>query len=314
MSNIDKESLESYIKGSIVGLLVADALAYPYKNVPNIKDYEIEMVAGLHGETVGSWTSVGAFNLATMASINEYDGILLDDLIEKLNNVYIGGLFCPDAESKDIGPVTAQSLANFSNDFPLDSCGSKDQTLDGDCLLRILPVALYYSTHDINEIIDQAHKVCSITHADIYSQVCCSAFCLIVRNILLQKAEKIFDLLFDFYQQQEMTTHSDLLLRFKEMRNSKHVSNTRNIDDIFWGAWSIHSCHEQNFKQALVSSIYLGGDTNNRTAIIGVLSGLTNSLEGIPNDWLSKLNINSEAMSVIQNFVDSVLRKFNADR
>lgn len=308
MQKSDLDQFELFLKGSIVGLLIGDALGYPYEGIPDIQDYEINMVPGSHGESVGSWSFPGSFALATMASLNECEQIVQDDLIEKFNDVYIAGYLSPDNECKDIGPITGESIKNFTNGIPPDICGATEQSNDNDCLLRILPVGLYFAIDPIETIVDQAHKVCIITHADVYSQVCCAAFCLIVRNILLQKAEKIFDTLDDYYHSKQMAEHSDALKELKEMR-SKQISNSRSINDTFWSAWSTYASSEQNFEKSLIQAIYIGGDTNGRAALVGALSGLANGLDSIPPQWLRKLNLTSESIEVIQTFVNSIIKK-----
>lgn len=294
--------IENNLKGCIVGFLIGDALAYPYENIDKIKEYEIDMVRGLHEESVGSWSFPGAFALATMSSINDCDGINLDDIVEKFNDVYIAGYLTVDNECKDIGPVTSEAIKNYTNGLPPDKCGVENANFDCDCLLRILPVGLYLAFRPLDEIVDQAHQVCKITHSDYYSQVCCAVFCLIIRNILLQKSEKVFDILTNYYSGKDMKNHADVLSKFKE--KPKDVLNTRNINDVFWGAWSTYVSYENSFEIALIESVYLGGDTNSRTSLVGALCGLSNGLNNIPNKWLNTIALTSESMEIIQKFVD----------
>lgn len=128
--------------------------------------------------------------------------------------------------------------------------------------------------------------------------------------MLLQKAEKIFDTLDDYYHSKQMDEYIDALKHLKEMR-SKQISNSRNIDDTFWSAWSTYASLEQNFEKSLIQSVCVGGDTNGRTSLVGALSGLTNGLDSIPHQWLQKIKLTSESIEVIQVFVDALIKKFS---
>lgn len=299
---------QDYILGSIYGLLVGDALAYPYKNLKNIKEYDIIMTKNNHEDITGSWTSSGSFSLAIMESIIENDGINLEYILDKFLDVYIAGQYSPDEECKDTSPITSESLQNYTNGLPFDKCGITKTTFDNDCLLRMLPVGLYLANSNIENVVDQAHKVCSITHNNVYSKVCCAVFCLIIRNILLQKAEKVFDLLDEHYRTKQMNDYLDALNNFKKM-SSTTLSNTRNINDTFWGAWSIFSSNQQNTEKALIHSIHMGGDINRRTALVGLLSGLSNGISDIPEKWLSNLKVSIDIKELINNFTKIIQRK-----
>jgi len=300
---------ELFIKGSIIGHLVGDALGYPYENASNVMQYQIEMVRGHHEEIEGSWSMPGAFSLATMDSINEYNGLDLDDVMEKFNDVYIAGYLTPNEECKDLGPITTEAIRNYTNGMPIDRCGVKTETMDNDCLARILPIGLYFATNPINEFVDNVHAVCRLTHANAHCEVTCAAYCMVIRNLLLQRPEKALGLLSDYYRTKKMHEHLRALTSLSEYRDIKNPEGNNHVFDSFWSAWNCHTRNEQNYECCVTDAVYLGNDTNTTAAIAGAISALSNGLNDIPYKWLQTLRINNEVMEITQTFVNSVINK-----
>lgn len=306
----DFENFELVVKGCIIGHLIGDALGYPYENLENTAQYQIEMVRGKHEEVEGSWSAPGAFSLATMCSINEMEGLDIYDLMEKFNDVYIAGYLCPGEECRDIGPISTQAIKNFTNGMPPDKCGVTIEPSDNESLSRILPIGLYFAAGSIDELIKNVHYVCRLTHANVLSEVTCSLYCIIIRNLLLQRAEKATELLNDYYLTMNMKNHADAL---KIVIDSKRIKPTgsKHVADSFWSAWQCYSKNEQDYECCLADAVHLGNDTNATAAISGSLSGLSNGLNNIPYRWLQTLKLDSEAMDIIQTFVNSVITKIS---
>lgn len=294
------EDFETQIKGCIVGLLIGDALGYPYENTPNIDQWQIEIVPGQHGEPAGAWSYPGCFSLATMCSIVESETIDLEDIMQKFSDSYIAGHLSPDNECKDIGRYTANAIKNFTNGHPFDMCGSND-TNDADALFRIIPIGIYLAFQPIENIIKSAHSVCHLSHQDIKSQVACAALCVTVRNIITQQPSKVFDQLIEYYQNANMKTHLESAIELKNARNKE--SPPRCVTQTFWSAWSIYAANHNDFQLACIRSVYQGEDTNGRTSLVGALVGLNLGVEGLPATWTEKLLLNQESIEVIENFI-----------
>jgi ADP-ribosylglycohydrolase len=231
---VEAEHAELFIKGAVIGHLIGDALGYPYENADNILQYQIEMVRGHFGELEGAWSMPGAFALVTMASLNEFEGLDLDDLMDKFNDVYIAGYLTSDKECKDLGPITSEAIKNYTNGMPIDRCGIREETTDNECVARILPVGLYFAPSPIDELIDNAHAVCRLTHANALCEVTCAAYCMVIRNLLLQRAEKALELLDDYYRTKKMDDHVKALGTLSEYRDVKNPNGDKHVVDSFW--------------------------------------------------------------------------------
>lgn len=298
------------IKGSIIGLLVGDALGYPYEDRVSVTS--VDMIEGKHGESSGWWTSSSALAIATMSSINDMEEINPEDILNRFNDVYVSGFACPEQECKDISSVTAESIKNYTNGMPPDRCGIQD-ACDNDCLLRILPVSLYSVCLDIDEIMSNSHLVCSFTHSSIYSQVCCFVYSLIIRNILLNKAEKIFDVAEEFYKNKDMSEHAEGVAKLRSLKytdkDKPSSNNSKDISVTFWEAWGSYSKHQNDYSVCVTDAIMNSRDRNGTAALSGSFSGLANGVNDIPFKWLKSLKLNTEHMEIIQIFVDRIVSK-----
>jgi len=309
---MNQDILESAIKGSIIGLLVGDALGFPYSG-RKISHSKIDMIEGKNGEPAGSFQGPGALTLCTMSSIVEYGTIDTSDIIEKFNDFMIGGYMASTEDCSDISPATIAAIKNYNNGMPPDKCASKDEIDDNECLTRILPIALFCSNGSLDNLVDKSHEVCRITHAQTKSQVVCALFCLIVRNLLIQHSEKVFDLLKDYYVTKKMNDYTIELDKFKEYKNTiKYTPNSTSVEDCFWNAWMAYAKYENNFKDCVSFAIASSGDPNSAGAVAGSLSGLVNGLSSIPNKWLQKLYLTQETMEVINKFTNLVKNKFSS--
>ena len=311
---MNRELFESAIKGSVVGLLIGDALGFPYHS-KKVHYNKIDMICGKNKEPAGSFQGPGALTLCTIASIIECHDIDTSDIVEKFNDFMIGGYMSATEECADVSPATIAAIKNYNNGMPPDKCGMKEESnSDNESLTRILPVALFCANDSLDNLIDKAHEVSAITHAQTKSQVACALFCLIVRNLLMQRSEKVFDLLKDYYYTKKM---NDYVIKLDEIKTDKshiikYTSNNTSVEDCFWNAWTAHTSFEHNFKECVCMAVYSGGDSNSAGAVAGSISGLVNGLGSIPNKWLQKLLITSEMVENINKFTNLVIDKLNS--
>jgi len=300
------ERVELFVKGAIIGHLVGDTLGYCWSDKQGIPD-ELEMTETSINK-IGEYTSLGAFSLATMATINDCGELDLDDLLEKFYDVYIAGYLTSTTECYDVGAVTSAALNRYSNGFPPDRCGVSNVS-DADSLGRMLPVALFHCTDPIETIVKKAHLVCTLTHALISDQVICAVYCLIVRNIILQKTEKVFELLEHYYIEQSMSDHTRYLSNMK-IWGSNGTIEEKDITaalKCFWISWNSFSKNENDYFFTILNSIKFGDDKNAVGAISGSLGALNNGLNNIPSKYLRTLQLTSEVMEIITKFVNTVV-------
>jgi ADP-ribosylglycohydrolase len=305
-----KDHVEMFVKGSIVGHLVGDSLGYPYLS-DNIVPDIIDLINGPGGELPGEYTSVGAFSIATMDSLLDYDYLDCDDLMAKFYEVYIAGHLTSNGNCYDVGQSTTHSIRNFSNGIPIDKCPIRtEESNDADAISRVLPIALFFIADTVPTIVSKAHDACKITHGHIRSQVACSVYCLIIRNIILQKSEKVFNTLETYYQESGMSEHLKQLVLLKNWKESGQIDSS--IESCFWTAWSAFSKYENDYMFSVTEAVKNGVDKNATGSLAGSFASASNGLNNIPSKWLKGIRLTSEVMDIIIRFVDNVVEKITS--
>lgn len=306
---MNADLLENYVKGSIIGLMVGDALGFPYSDWEQIPT-EPEMIEGPAAEPPGCYQAPSALALCTMANINEFGGINPHDLIEKFHDFLIAGYMAPYGdvdECSDISEATVEAIKKFTTGMPPDRSGSRDA--DNECLTRMLPIGLWYSTESVDALIKAAHQSCIITHGTVECQVACAAYCMLVRNMLLQKSEKVFEFLADFYKTTKLPEYAQELDNLKAWRTKNRVTGGRGIQDCFWSAWKSHTLYERDYQFCVYAAVQMGNDANSTAAVAGSYSALSNGLNDIPQRWLSTVALTAEVMETISSFTNKVIAR-----
>lgn len=308
------ELKELCIKGSIVGLLVGDALGYHYRfskydRVLNLN--EIEMKPGPQEfRQEGTYTNSSALGLCTIVSLNEYRQINIDDILERFYQCIVGGYMNYDDEDYYVGPISSQAIRNFSNGLPGDRSGLKEDQAEGgeedDVFLRMLPICLWMVSDDIKTYLDEVHRVCLLTHGVPRCLVCTALYALVVRNLLLQKSEKIFDVLGTYYQE---TGKEDLLSELNVIKTQNN-SPPNNIIGTFWTAWKIFAGNQNNYKVAVTKACRCN-NPNVVAGIVGSWVAIQVGLNDIPMAWLRALKLSGEVMEAIEHFVKKMIPRYD---
>ena len=62
----------------------------------------------------------------------------------------------------------------------------------------------------------------------------------------------------------------------------------------------------QHYKEAIIASTNIGGDTDTIGAIVGSMAGIYYGFEDIPSSWLDKLQRKDYLMELVDRFEKSV--------
>jgi ADP-ribosylglycohydrolase len=303
--------IDFYIKGSIIGFLIGDVLGYPYENLDNLDQYYIEIIkTPEEDEVFGGWSFVGSSLLAVIDSIVEFEDIDFEDIKQKLSDIVCGGYLNPNAECKDFSETITQAVNNINNGMPFDKTGILvTDNISNESLFRVLPIALFCLNDSIEDFITNIHNVSLITHKNIESHIICALYGLIIKNIILQKNDKVTELLLDFYKTKKMNNFYTVTQEIINYKNNNTLSGKKEIKNSFWTAWNCFIKNENDYRQSVIKAVELGNDTNGTAALTGSFSGLSNGLNDIPKVWLSAIALDSYSMEIIQKFVDLVIQK-----
>ncbi len=316
---MDLNEKENVIKGAIYGFLVGDAIAIHYRltNKAYTDMGTIDMYPGPGLREQGTYTNTSALMLAEMASISEFGALNYDDIMERFQDTLIAGYLNWDQEDENgdtgnyfMGETSSQSIKNYSNGFPYDKCGLTEAN-DDEGLMRMLPIALYFIDDDIQTFIKKCHTVAKITHNNTHNQVCSTLYSGIIRNILLGKTERIFDIIEEQYA--NMPEHLSALQDIKKRSDEKYAMGT-DVTSSFWMAWKIFAQNSDNYRSAIARSVRLLGNSNVMASIVGSLVGISQGVSIIPDNWIRNLKVSYEATDVIEAFTRKILKKIASNK
>lgn len=148
--------------------------------------------------------------------------------------------------------------------------------------------------------IDIIHKVGSLTHAHIRSNIACGLYYFMISAMLngecslTNRLQAGLDKGFAFYEAY-LADHENLeyydrlrnLDSFGDLPEDRIRSTGYVVDTLEAAVWSL--VNTDNFADALLNAVNLGYDTDTVGAVCGGLAGLYYGYEAIPGDWLAAL-------------------------
>lgn len=304
------------LKASLYGYIIGDAVGLPLKNKSRkelLKKPINEMLPIDGYNDIGYWSCNSSFILATLDSIIENEKkINYSDLMRKYleclnNNKYSSS----NKIISDIDEVIINSLNNFKdNKTPLD-CGSKKyEDNNNKSLARMLPIVLYcyYKKVEEDDIYNLVKKYSSLTHAHQLSIMASYIYVRFMLNILKGKNKttsynliKYID--YEKYFRKEIISEFSRLLKdnINELSLEEIQSTDNVVDTLEATIWII--LNTNNYQQAIVGAINLGGDTNTIGALVGAVAGIIYGVDDVPHKWIDNIKKKDFINNIILNLV-----------
>ena len=305
-----------YIDG-LMGFVVGDAMGVPLEGKSRkdlLKKPVTKMTGyGSHNMPEGTWSDDTSMMIATIDSINSKNGIDYEDIALKFAAYKNHAQYTPDHEVFGIGSITAKAIDYFeeNHDNPVE-CGLKNIESNGNgSLMRILPIAYYaVETHlkDI-EVLELVKNISSITHAHEISIMGCYIYTRFAMFLLNGK---------DKYSAYSMTKCVDYTMFSDETRQYydrllKDDISKLKIKDIHSSGFvidTLESCiwvllKSENYKEAVIGAINLGGDTDTIAALTGGLAGIIYGYDFIPPEWVDKIARKEYLLDIFEEFSEN---------
>lgn len=292
------------VKDGICGFVVGDALGVPVefysreelKNDPvkDMREY------GTYNQVKGTWSDDSSMTLATMVSIVNKNGIDYNDIMNEFCKWAFNGEHTPHGERFDIGNTTIRGLNRYRQGAdPLESGGNSTHDNGNGSLMRVLPLA-YIPDIDYETV----ENISSLTHAHSRSKIACVLYVEIAKSMLKNNltidehinnsSKKIKE----YYGDNEELHHFDRI--FNDDLNENIRSGGYVIDTIESVIYCLKTT--DNYKDAVITAVNLGGDTDTTAAICGGLAGIYYGYEEIPIDWLDEIHKLDEIHSLCEKF------------
>ncbi|MGD9590777.1 MAG: ADP-ribosylglycohydrolase family protein [Pyrinomonadaceae bacterium] len=309
-------SLESRVRGGILGLLIGDALGVPYEfhnrqSIPPPNEIEFEPPDWFRrshaGVLPGTYSDDGAQAL-----------VLLHTLLEckRFDPAHFAGGLCAWKSEGfmavgrslfDIGIQTNDSIGKLEAGVEPLLAGGVDEFSNGNgSLMRVLPLAIWHKGSD-EELVSDAFNQSALTHGHLRSKLCCGLYCLWARRVLQnrddawQDAVEIIYSLFtsDGPEHCELDSKIEPRDAIYDLTGSGYV-----VDTLKAAKWA---CYNASFEATVKAAISLGDDTDTTACVAGGIAGLNFGVEDIPLRWRNELRGGEIFMPLIDKLVDHVL-------
>ncbi len=305
-----------YIDG-LMGFVVGDAMGVPLEFKAReelLKKPVTKMLGnGTHNVPEGTWSDDTSMMIATIDSINEKCDVDLDDIALKFVSWYRHAVYTPDKEVFDIGNTCRAAIEKYDEqrERPIE-CGLSDINSNGNgSLMRILPIAYFAVEKRLKEfeVLDLVSKVSSITHAHEISIMGCYIYTRFVM-FLLNGKDKLSA--YNMVRCVDYTMFSEETQKQYERLIKDDISRF-DLDDIKSTGYvvdSLEACiwlllKSENYKEAVIGAINLGGDTDTIAALTGALAGIVFGYESIPEAWLEKIARREYLMDIFEEFSEN---------
>lgn len=306
-----KEGKTVVWKNGITGVVIGDTLGCPVQFLSREEVAE-NPVTGMRGYgtfnlPAGSWTDDSSLTIAALCSIIENKKIITRDIMERFARWLRDGEYTPFGKSFDIGRGTYESIERFITHGNTESCGGTSPRDNGNgSLMRIMPACIYCSKAlnrgeiTADEAIGLIHAVSGLTHNHIRAKIACGLYFFIAHSIINGNGSLDYRISlglesgFEYYENagespEELAYYSRLrnpgdfaAVTADKIRSSGYV-----VDTIEAAIWSL--LNTGSFRDALLTAVNLGDDTDSVGAVCGGLAGLYYGFENIPADWIASL-------------------------
>lgn len=305
------------IDSAILGFAIGDALGVPveFKTRKYLKEHPVSDMLSFqtNNQPKGSWSDDTSMTLATMDSIIKCQNIDINDMADRFLEWWKKDAYTATGKCFGMGDGTKKALAYWQLNKTQPS-GSKNITNNGNgSLMRMVPIAYYLSKRSINEKvkIEIIKRVSSITHAHDISVLGCIIYCKYIDYIIAGvEKNRAYDLVkndilnldlpncFPYYQNEyDRLLNQDIKnLIENNINSSGYVVDT--LEAVFWTFLKTN-----NYQEAVLKAVNLGGDTDTIGALVGALAGIMYGLDDIPLKWLKDLKK--------ENYIKRLCYQFN---
>ena len=272
--------------GAFAGLAIGDALGTTLEfesrdSRPLVTDI---VGGGPFGLKPGEWTDDTSMALCLAESILNKNDIDPQDLMDRFRMWSEDGHNSVTGSCFDIGSTVSSALRKFAiTGEPFSGSTDPDSAGNGS-LMRLSPVAIRWFRNP--EKVREAAKLQSrTTHGARQAVEACELFAtMLVEAINGHTKEEVL-------MNREWQGDSGI----EEIASGKWKCKSR--DEINSSGYVIHTLeaslwstyHSENFRDAVILAVNLGGDADTTGAVTGQIAGALWGLSGIPDEWLKKV-------------------------
>lgn len=317
--------LEDRITGCLLGVVVGDAIGYPYEG--NTREFvRKEPIQGFKYEK-HIFTDDSSLTLCTIDALLQ-NGYNLQEIAKTILRWFNEGYWSAKSGNPiGIGRGTMIALKKLKKQNLLDNpvlAGNTTESSNGNgSLMRMSPIPIYSLQESDGVLLQRCQDVSSITHAHPRSIIACGIYSLFLKALLLgKKKEEAYKesvkISNEYYSKDQRFTNE--LKYFQRIFNLELQNLTEDeiessgyvIDSLEASIWC--SVHFKSFKDMMLGAINLGGDTDTIGAITGSIAGAIYGKTSIPEEWIKKIIRMDEILPLIKDFSNKAVEKEYSNR
>jgi ADP-ribosyl-[dinitrogen reductase] hydrolase len=276
--------------GSIVGLAVGDALGAPFEfrrraavPVP-VPAFELPWM----GSPPGTWTDDTAMAMNLWTSLIDHDGAL------DLGDVLHRHLAWLSAEPPDVGNQTRLALHLAREGVPhaarvvFERRGPEVSAGNGSVMY--CPPLGVVRAREPERLLEEAPALSRLTHWDGRCQTACLAVTSTIAALI--RGEDPGDAVLSALEVAAAREGGEELeFLVGETGRARQIDGPDMGFALFTAGIALQVAGEgRDYERGLRYVVGLGGDTDTNAAVAGALLGAMHGLDGIPSDWLGKLD------------------------
>lgn len=307
--------------GLYYGGIIGDALGVPvefldrgaYPKVVTMQAY------GTHHQPKGTWSDDTSMILATM------DALVKSTQLETTMDAFVQwlsvGEYTPFGNVFDVGIQTRKAVMYYHRTgLVTDQMDSTDEFSNGNgALMRIMPMMVLL-TDDYRHNLEVITQFTTLTHPHPRSVLANLIYLLLLDELMQGETvtvalknvsfrineylEQSGDLKREMGSFKRLFSDSFAELPMDEIRSSGYV-----VDTLEAAVWIL--LNTNSYKDAVLTAVNMGDDTDTVAEVTGQLAGLVYGYEQIPSEWLNDLQnkplLAEIAQSFMEKFVDQSL-------
>lgn len=302
-----------HVKDGIIGLAVGDAMGVPteyYSREDLLEKPVVKMSPKISaGIPKGAWSDDTSLTIATIDAITK-GGINYTAMADNFVRWFTTNQFCSINESFGIGSTTLKSLVRYTQRLEeAYECGGDTIDDNGNgSIMRILPIAYYFVARKDTDkrIFEVVKRTSSITHAHEISICGCYIYVRLAMNLLrgnnkfsaLNQVKKID---YSMFSKQTLNVYKRILMADISSLEIDEIKSTGYIVDTLEAAiWCF--LKSNSYKECILATTNIGGDTDTIGAIAGALAGIFYGYNNIPKDMLADLRKKDYLEDICENY------------
>jgi ADP-ribosyl-[dinitrogen reductase] hydrolase len=307
------------IIGGVMGVIIGDALGLPVQFMTKTeirKNPITDMTGGgVFDLEPGAWSDDSSLTLCLVESLYKV-GYNPPDIARRFVRWYRDGYMTPLGKSFDIGATTTIAMKRLIYGVAPFKAGPTNAESNGNgSLMRILPATIFFAHETDDIMILKICEVSKITHGHPRSLLACCLYSLFVKELLTgsspQKAYEIMrmksQIMFVDPKLGKQLSHFKRIIsgEIPNLSESEIKSGGYVVESLEAALWSFLTT--SSFKDAVLTAVNLGWDTDTVGAITGSMAGVYYGFSNIPAHWLRKLLDYEKILSLTNQFAERVL-------